>query len=120
MPVIYFKVDTSNENGVISKDHPIDIKKGTEIEFDPIPENIERLIKIGVLEIKSEDQEQDPPEDPPADDDQDQDPGDQDPSDELPDDIEELKKMADELGIDYAANIGAKTLQDRIQKHLEK
>lgn len=32
------------------------------------------------------------------------------------DELEALKKEADELGVEYSANIGAKTLKERIEK----
>lgn len=33
-------------------------------------------------------------------------------------DLDALKKQAEELGIEYSANIGAKKLKERIDKHL--
>jgi hypothetical protein len=50
--LVVFKVDITNENQVISKDHGINIKAGTEIEFDQVPERVEQLIKMGIAASK--------------------------------------------------------------------
>lgn len=120
---VLFKVDVTNENKVISKDHDLVIYAGTEIDFDPVPERVEKFIKMGVAAAIHESSQESDPE-PPADPDVNgEDDADQEPEQEpgqLPDDLDELKAMADELGVDYAPNIGAKKLKERIQSHLEK
>lgn len=114
---ILLKVDISNEKGCISKDHGLMIPKGTELDFDPVPDRIKQLLALGIVEeIRGE-----PPEDPDEEDLFEEDPEDQDDQgEELPDDLDALKEKADELGIEYARNIGAAKLKERIQKHLDK
>jgi hypothetical protein len=63
---ILFNVDVTNENKVISKDHGIVVKAGTEIDFDPVPERIEQFIKMGVCAAAAESSQETDPE-PPAD-----------------------------------------------------
>lgn len=47
MVTILFLVDTTNSNGVISKDHGSTLAAGTEIEFEKLNPNLKRLIDIG-------------------------------------------------------------------------
>jgi hypothetical protein len=74
---ILFKVDVTNESQVISKDHGMVIKAGTEIDFDPVPERVEKFIKMGICAAAAAESSQETDPEPPADpesESQDQDP----------------------------------------------
>jgi hypothetical protein len=132
MQTVIFNVDTTNQNGVISKEHGNMIERGTEISFEEVPGNVQRLVKIGVAAIKEDqaasitDNDPDPSEDP-------QDPGETDETpvmaDEPPDrfskeELEEkknpeLKSIADAYGIEYKGNESNDSLIEKIISHYE-
>lgn len=128
MPKFNVMTDITNTNKVLSKDHGVLIKKGEVLEYDKVPDRIKQLQKLGVVKEAQEDQntadenpdnvnDQDPAgdQDPAADDQDPAAPADEkDPADMLPDDLEELKAIAEGMEIDFAKNIGAKKLKERI------
>lgn len=96
MKNVYLLSDVSNINGYLSKDHGPNLLRGLEIEL--AEDKADRLITIGAAkEVDKEDTE----------------------DQKLPDDLDALKAIADERGINYAPNISAKTLKDRIAKESE-
>jgi hypothetical protein len=100
--------DVSNPGFLLSKEHGHNIPRETTLE---IPEEFaERLIQIGAavkmkggVDLGSPEGNQTVITDPAT-------------TDEIPDDLEQLKALADKHGIQYAANIGAATLKERIEK----
>lgn len=97
-----FMADVTNTGNLLSDkvEHMPEIKRGTFISYENTPERIEQLIKLDVVRVALDQNE---PEEPKP----------------LPDDLKELKKMADSMGIEYASNIGSKTLKERIREHIE-
>lgn len=96
MPKYKFLIDVTNTGQRLSKDHFPEIKAGTVIEYGKeVPERIKQLQDLKLVEEVEEQ-----PED----------------RDQLPDDYAELKKLADELEIEYPGNISKKDLIAKIQE----
>jgi lysyl-tRNA synthetase class II len=96
MPKYEFLIDVTNTGQRLSKEHFPEIKAGTVIEYEKgVPERIKELEDLKLVkEVEEQTQEGD---------------------DQLPEDYAELKKLADELEIDYPGNISKKDLVKKIQ-----
>ena len=118
MPTYQALCDITNTRQSLSKDFGQEIKRGEVLEYEKAPERVKQLVKVGVLkEIEDAGQSEDESAGS-----NDQDPASLQLTDDepLPDDREKLKVIADGMGIDYAANIGAAKLKEKILAKREK